>query len=113
MYRDLHRAAGMAAIGGAASIVPVLRVQYAGRQDFPDMQAAAPSRFTAHRGCRQVVGNRMDIIATFNWSLAIDFAIVNDARVRSRTVPSAAHLAACREFRGAAAGPTSMGRRVR
>ncbi|WP_158361647.1 hypothetical protein [Burkholderia pyrrocinia] len=90
MYRDLHRATGLAAIGGAASIVPALRRQCAGRQDFPDMQAAAPSRFIVHRGCRRVVGNRMDSIATFNWSIAIDFAIVNDARVRNRTEPSAA-----------------------
>jgi len=60
------------------------------RQDFPDTQTAAPRRFAAHCTRRQVVGNRMDGIATFNWSIAIDFAIVNDARVRNRTESSAA-----------------------
>ncbi|CAI8694932.1 hypothetical protein EMIT0111MI5_20122 [Burkholderia sp. IT-111MI5] len=60
------------------------------RQDFPDTQTAAPRRFTAHRTHRRVVGNRMDSIATFNWSIALGFAIVSDARVRNRTEPSAA-----------------------
>lgn len=60
------------------------------RQDFPDSRSVASSFLTAYRGCPLVVGNRMESIATFNWSIANDFAIVGDARVRHRTVPLAA-----------------------
>ncbi|HHT9028256.1 TPA: hypothetical protein ACT5CO_007012, partial [Burkholderia cenocepacia] len=63
---------------------------------------------TARRGRRRVVGNRMDVIATFNWSIEIDFAIVGDARVRSRTVPLSAPR---RMIASAAARPPA--RRVR
>ncbi|MCA8000558.1 hypothetical protein [Burkholderia metallica] len=83
------------------------------RQDFPDSQANVPGFLTACRGCPMVVGNRMESIATFNWSIANHFAIVGDARVRYRTVPLAAPRRMDRERHGPVAGPTTMGRRVR
>ncbi|MGU3780720.1 hypothetical protein [Burkholderia metallica] len=83
------------------------------RQDFPDSQANVPGFLTACRGCPLVVGNRMESIATFNWSIANDFAIVGDARVGHRTVPLAAPRRMDRERHGPVAGPTTMGRRVR
>ncbi|CAG9245418.1 hypothetical protein BDI4_1800007 [Burkholderia diffusa] len=59
------------------------------------------------------MGNRMDVIATFNWSIRIDFAIVNAARVRNRTVPSPVPRRMTPSVRGPAAGPASMGRTAR